>query len=84
MNVVCGGVVAPPRKNVELPCRIRLIRRRIRLFRRKIEAVPEDRATELYLDLMKRCVSGWIYADEELRRTPDFTSRPGRIFAHRG
>ncbi len=40
---------------------------------------PDMSQADLYLDLMKRCLTGWIYADEELRREEDFLSRPGRI-----
>lgn len=36
----------------------------------------DDHSTELYLDLMKRCVSGWIYASPELRANENFITRP--------
>ncbi|MGB3682771.1 MAG: TylF/MycF family methyltransferase, partial [Rubrobacteraceae bacterium] len=43
-------------------------------FRRQLRT--NDRSTELYLDLIKRCVSGWIHASPALRANENFVTRP--------
>jgi O-methyltransferase len=37
--------------------------------------------SSLYLDLMKRCLTGWIYTDERLRSREQFLDRPGWILS---
>ena len=50
----------------------------MQFFKKHRKLVSEDRSAELYLDLIKRCVSGWAYANPELRANEDFVTRPMR------
>lgn len=34
-----------------------------------------------YLDLMKRCLSGWLHVEEGIRRREEFLDRPGQVLA---
>ena len=48
----------------------------MQFFKKRQKPASKDHSVELYLDLMKRCVSGWVYANPELRANDDFVTRP--------